>query len=59
MLFSLRYFKMDSVAEPPAPLFSDSNDDMEEGDPGSDSDFEVDAKKEVGDAFCSGLAFGP
>lgn len=30
-------------------LFSISNDDMEEGDPGSDSDFEVDAKKEVSD----------
>lgn len=25
----------------------DSNDDMEEGDPGSDSDFEIDAKKEA------------
>lgn len=24
-----------------------SNDDLEEGDPGSDSDFEIDAKKEV------------
>lgn len=28
-------------------FFSCSNDDMEEGDPGSDSDFEIDAKKEV------------
>lgn len=38
---------MDSLAE--FALFSNSNDDMEEGDPGSDSDFEVDAKKEVSD----------
>lgn len=38
---------MHSVAE--FPLFSNSNDDVEEGDPGSDSDFEVEAKKEVGD----------
>lgn len=38
---------MDSVTE--FALFSNSNDDMEEGEPGSDSDFEVDAKKEVSD----------
>lgn len=38
---------MRSVTE--FPLFSKSNDDLEEGDPGSDSDFEVEAKKEVGD----------
>lgn len=38
---------MHSVAE--FPLFSNSNDDVEEADPGSDSDFEVEAKKEVGD----------
>lgn len=30
------------------PFSPQSNDDMEEGDPGSDSDFEIDAKKEVG-----------
>lgn len=29
--------------------FTPSNDDMEEGDPGSDSDFEIDAKKDVSD----------
>lgn len=45
----LWYFKMEAVAE--FPLFSHSNDDLEEGDPGSDSDFEVDTKKEVGDTF--------
>lgn len=38
---------MHSVAE--FPLLSNSNDDVEEADPGSDSDFEVEAKKEVGD----------
>lgn len=31
--------------------FTPSNDDMEEGDPGSDSDFEIDAKKDVSDGF--------
>lgn len=36
---------MDSLAE--FALFSNSNDDMEEGEQGSDSDFEVDAKKEA------------
>lgn len=28
-----------------------SNDDMEEADPGSDSDFEIDAKKDVSGGF--------
>lgn len=47
MLLGLWYFRMDSATE--FALFSNSNDDVEEGDPGSDSDFEVDAKKEVSD----------
>lgn len=29
------------------PFPSHSNDDLEEGDPGSDSDYEIDTKKEV------------
>lgn len=37
--------------------FPPSNDDMEEGDPGSDSDFEIEAKKEVSDRF--DLSLGP
>lgn len=31
---------------------------MEEGDPGSDSDFEIDAKKDVSDRFDFRLASG-
>lgn len=34
-------------------FLSCSNDDLEEGDPGSDSDFEIDAKKEVSDTKLS------
>lgn len=36
-----------SVTMSEFPFSSHSNDDMEEGDPGSDSDFEIDTKKEV------------
>lgn len=39
------------VGPEPALSFTNSNDDIEEGDPGSDSDFEIDAKKDVSRRF--------
>lgn len=46
---------MDGSLSPAASPFPPSNDDMEEGDPGSDSDFEIDAKKDVSGRFDPGL----
>lgn len=51
--FILCYFKINGMCE--FLSFSNSNDDMEEGDPGSDSDFEIDTKKEVSNTRHSGF----
>lgn len=53
LLSSVYYFKINGISE--FPSFYNSNDDMEEGDPGSDSDFEIDTKKEVSNRRHSGF----